>query len=145
MHPISLSHQKFPELLDFISNDVVRDTLVELRDHYFEIEDTEYVSLVKLFFERENLPLRIKEILADGLYTSAMELKSDDETGKIDKLMADIEVKFDHQHKILKEQKLLQKMSEVTDPKEKELLMKQIFNIRKSIRNNKVRKTSPKI
>jgi len=67
-NPQSLTHDKMPELLDFVTNTEVKRYVSRLINLMFEIEESEFPALAMNELNREGISLETKEIAGAALY-----------------------------------------------------------------------------
>ncbi|MBP9673726.1 MAG: DNA primase [Bacteriovoracaceae bacterium] len=68
LHPQSLSHPKFPELLDFVRHSEVKRVLRFTQNLYEEVGEAEYVQTLKNYMLRDELKLSFREIISKALF-----------------------------------------------------------------------------
>lgn len=68
MHPELLLHGDIATLLDLVGNNDVKQFVSRLRNIIYEIDDSEYTSVVTNLIALERLPLEIREVVGASLF-----------------------------------------------------------------------------
>ncbi len=87
LYPECLSHQKFSEILDFVSDNEVNKLITRINKLYLEIEETEYVDILQKMILTDNFSLELKEIVSSVLFQFQQSKLNEQ---KLNKLMSDL-------------------------------------------------------
>ena len=67
-HPELLLREEIAELLDFVGNDEVKGYILKLRELMYEIDETEYVSVVQSLLSDDHYTAELTAVVGGALY-----------------------------------------------------------------------------
>ena len=133
-HPECASHKKITQVLDLVSKDEVKRFVYQLRDFIFEIDESEYPSMVVNLSSDDEYSLDIKEAIGAGIFKY---VKSSLNEKVMEKLLNDFEFKLREEKLTSKRDYFLQQETQITTPDEREKILQIIFEAEKEL--NKLR------
>ena len=129
-HPQCLSHPLFAQLLDFISHKAVKKIVLWLKDLYYEIEESQYSTIIRNFLTKEDISLEIRELAGRALYR----FQGNQLDPKVqEKLLLDIKRKLEVEKLRLERNELRKQQRACDADEEANEIMKKISAIEKQL------------
>lgn len=122
IHPECLEYEEIAEILDFIGNNEVKRLIKWLKDMYLEIDDSDYVNVLKTKLE-DDISESLKSSLTEGLFKYAP-TKLNEKV--ITKLLIDLKLNLQKEEFKIKRAELVVKQKNAKDKEESEDILKQI-------------------
>ncbi|MDD0852574.1 DNA primase [Halobacteriovorax sp. GB3] len=141
-HPECSTRDLALQLLDFVGSDEVKRYILRLREIVYEIDEREYVSILRSLNEKENYSQEMKAIIAKGLQ-NYREIPLDENTA--DKMLLEIEKRLKIDSLRLKRKEVLARKDHCQTAEEMNQLMIELKEIDKELHKTKSLKPKLKV
>ena len=129
-HPECVQRPEIRELLDFVHDIRIKQVFNWLQNIIFEIEDTEYESVLKAYISRDELEIEVRECIAEAFFHYQY-IKMDER--KLSDHISGMVVKLKRE-RLKEEETVLRKLlSAANTDLEKEEILRKIQNIRRDL------------
>jgi DNA primase len=142
IHPQCLNHDKLQEILDFIEHRDIQLIIRALKEIYFEVDESEYITTVQNIILRPEVGHEIREIVGDALFLY--------QPGKLDqkivtRLLSDLKTRLDIDAIELDKKRLRDKHANCPDPQEADRILVDIQQLQRRANqlNTRLNRQSP--
>jgi DNA primase len=141
-YPAILSHGDFTFVLDRIPSPGVKRLVLDLKNLYFEVEESEFHTLMKDFLLGEKFDLEIRGILANTFFSTMPEFVDDKVQNK---LLRDITLQLELEKLLMERDQLKEEQKNCHDFEKREKIIVEINAKEKQLQNLKLKRSRPNI